>query len=72
MEEENEKVIEEVTQEVNQADPGDENVVKVDESKFKSAGDDDVIKVDLSKPPTPKQDEIKEDQNTKKYIYILL
>jgi len=60
MEEENEKVIEEVTQKVNQADPGDENVVKVDESKFKSAGDDSIIKVDLSKPPTPKQDEVKE------------
>mgnify|MGYP000229856900 CR=1 FL=1 len=61
MEEENEKVIEEITQEVNQADPGDENVVKVDESKFESAGDDSVIKVDLSKPLTPKQDEVKED-----------
>jgi len=60
MEEENEKVIEEITQEVNQADPGDENVVKVDESKFESAGDDNVLKVDLSKPPTPKEDEVKE------------
>jgi len=60
MEEENEKVIEEVTQEVNQADPGDENVVQVDESKFESAGDDSVLKVDLSKPPTPRKDEIKE------------
>ena len=60
MEEENEKVIEEVTQE-NQQDPGDENVVKVDESKFESAGDDSILKVDLSKPPTPKQDEVKED-----------
>jgi len=58
--EENEKVIEEITQEVNQADPGDENVVKVDESKFKSAGDDSVVKVDLSKPLTPKEDEVKE------------
>jgi len=58
MEEENEKVIEEVTQE-NQQDPGDENVVKVDESKFESAGDDSVLKVDLSKPLTPKEDEIK-------------
>jgi len=51
MEEENEKVIEEITQEVNQADPGDENVVKVDESKFESAGDDSIMKVDLSAPP---------------------
>ena len=61
MEEENEKVIEEITQEVNQVDPGDENVVKVDESKFESAGDDSVMKVDLSKPPTPKEkNEVKE------------
>ena len=59
MEEENEKVVEEITQKTNQADPGDENVVKVDESKFESAGDDSVLKVDLSKPPTPKEDEIK-------------
>ena len=59
MEEQNEKVIEEITQ-VNQADPGDENVVKVDESKFESAGDDSIMKVDLSKPPTPKEDEVKE------------
>jgi len=51
MEEENEKVVEEVTQEVSQADPGDENVVKVDESKFESAGDDSVTKIDLSIPP---------------------
>ena len=34
----------------------DENVVKVDESKFESAGNDEVIKVDLNKPPTPKED----------------
>ena len=62
MEEENEKVIEEVTQEVNQADPGDENVVQVDESKFESAGDDSILKIDLSKPPTPKEEnEVKED-----------
>jgi len=62
MEEEKEKVIEEVTQEVNQADPGDENVVQVDESKFESAGDDSIMKVDLSKPPTPKEEnEVKKD-----------
>jgi len=59
MEEKLEEVVEETTQ-VNQQDPGDENVVQVDESKFESAGDDEVIKVDLSKPPTPKQDEVKE------------
>ena len=55
-----EEVVEETTQEINQGDPGDENVVQVDESKFESAGDDNVIKVDLSKPPTPKEDEVKE------------
>jgi hypothetical protein len=53
MEEKDEKVVEETTQN-NQQDPGDENVVKVDESKFESAGDDDVIKVDLSVPPQEK------------------
>jgi len=53
MEEENVKVVEEITQE-NQQDSGDENVVKVDESKFESAGDDSVLKVDLSAPPQEK------------------
>jgi len=52
MEEENEKVVEEITQ--------DQTVETVDESKFESAGDDSVMKVDLSKPPTPKEDEVKE------------
>jgi len=51
MEEENEKVVEETTQETTE---------KVDESKFESAGDDSVIKVDLSKPIEPEQDEAKE------------
>ena len=60
MEEKLEEVVEETTQE-NQQDPGDENVVKVDESKFESAGDDSVIKVDLSKPITPEENETKED-----------
>ena len=55
MEEKLEEVVEETTQ-ANQQDPGDENVVKVDESKFESAGDDSVIKVDLNKPPTPKEE----------------
>ena len=62
MEEEKENVVEETTPKNNQGDPGDENVVKVDNSKFESAGDDNVIKVDLSKPPTPKEEnETKED-----------
>ena len=60
MEEKLEEVVEETTQK-NQQDPGDENVVKVDESKFESAGDDSVIKVDLSKPITPEENETKED-----------
>jgi len=61
MEEKLEEVVEETTQQTQQ-DPGDENVVKVDESKFESAGDNDVIKVDLSKPPIPKEEnETKED-----------
>jgi hypothetical protein len=60
MEEKNETVVEETTQ--NQQDPGDENVVKVDESKFESADDDSVIKIDLSKPPKPvEKNETKED-----------
>ena len=42
MEENNENVVDETTQE--------QTVETVDESKFDSAGDDSVIKVDLSKP----------------------
>ena len=62
MEEEKENVVEETTLKNNQGDPGNENVVKVDKSKFESAEDDSVIKVDLSKPPTPKKEnETKED-----------
>jgi len=58
MEEKNENVVEEITQEkIDQV----EEIFQVDESKFESAGDDSVIKVDLSKPPTPKEDEVKED-----------
>ena len=52
MEEKDENVVEETTQETTE---------QVDESKFESANDDSVIKVDLSKPPTPKEDEVKED-----------
>ena len=52
MEEENEKVVEEITQETTE---------QVDESKFESAGDDTVMKVDLSKPPKPEEEnEVKE------------
>ena len=53
MEEKDENVVEEITQEATE---------QVDESKFESAGDDNVMKVDLSKPPIPKEEnEIKED-----------
>jgi len=45
MEEENEKVVEETTQ---------ETIQKVNESKFKSAGNDNVIKVDLNAPQQEK------------------
>ena len=45
MEEKDEQVVEETTQ---------ESTNQVDESKFESADDDSVFKVDLSKPPTPK------------------
>jgi hypothetical protein len=47
MEEKEEKVVEEITQETTE---------QVDENKFESADDDSVIKVDLSKPPTPKEE----------------
>jgi len=62
MEEKDENVVEETTTQ-NQQDPGDENVVKVDESKFESAGDNSIAKVDLSKPLKPKEEknETKED-----------
>jgi len=54
MEEKDEQVVEETTQETTE---------QVDKSKFESAGDDSVVKVDLSKPPTPKEEknETKED-----------
>jgi hypothetical protein len=57
MEEKNEKVVEETTQEQTEETP------QIDESKFESVGDDSVIKVDLSKPPIPKEEknETKED-----------
>ena len=62
MKEKLEEVVEETTQK-NQQDPGDENVVKVDESKFESAGDDSVAKVDLSKPPKPKEEKNETKEN---------
>jgi hypothetical protein len=60
MEEKNDNVVEETTQEPNNQV---EETPQIDESKFDSAGDDSVIKIDLSKPPTPKEEknETKED-----------
>jgi len=48
MEEKDEQVVEETTQ---------ESTEQVDESKFESAGDDSVVKVDLNNPPKEKEDE---------------
>ena len=63
MEEKLEEVVEETTTQ-NQQDPGDENVVKVDKSKFESADDDSVVKVDLSKPPKPEEKNEESKENT--------
>jgi len=62
MEEKNENVVEETTQDQVEQTPVEETP-QLDESKFDSAGDDSVLKIDLSEPPTPKeeQDETKKD-----------
>ena len=52
MEENKENVVEETTRQATE---------QVDTSKFKSADDPNIIKVDLTKPPTPKENETKED-----------
>jgi len=67
MEEKLEEVVEETTK-ANQQDPGDQNVVKVDESKFESAGNDNILKVDLSKPPQAKQEEAEAEEKTEETI----
>ena len=54
MEEKNENVVEETTQETNEQV---EETTQIDESKFESAGDDNVIKVDLNNPPQEKESE---------------
>ena len=53
MEEKNENVVEETTQDTTEQV---EEVTKVDMSKFNSADDPDVIKVDLSNPPKIEED----------------
>jgi hypothetical protein len=57
MEEKDEQVVEETTQETTEQI---EETPQIDESKFESADDDSVIKVDLSKPPTPKEEKNEE------------
>ena len=60
MEEKNEEVVEETTQDQVEQTPVEETP-QIDESKFESAGDDSIIKVDLSKPPViPEENETKE------------
>ena len=59
MEEKNENVVEETTQEQVEQTPVEETP-QIDESKFKSASDDSVIKEDLSKPITPEENETEE------------
>ena len=56
MEEKNENVVEETTQDQVEQTPVEETP-QIDESKFESAQDDSVIKIDLSKPPTPKEEQ---------------
>tara|TARA_R110002012_G_scaffold115162_2_gene262069 strand:- start:1075 stop:2256 length:1182 start_codon:yes stop_codon:yes gene_type:complete len=65
MTEENNEVLEEVTEE--QVEQPKEEVVenKIDESKFESAGDDSVIKIDLSKPPQNQESEKVEEEPAK-------
>ena len=60
MEEKDENVVEETTQDQAEQTPVEETP-QIDESKFESAGDDSVVKVDLSKPITPEENETKED-----------
>jgi len=55
MEEKDEQVVEETTQETTE---------QVDKSKFESADDDSVIKIDLSKPPKPEEKNEEPEKNT--------
>ena len=61
MEEKEEKVVEENTQETTEKT---EETPQVDESKFESAGDDSVIKVDLSEPPKLVEENVQPTDNT--------
>jgi len=62
MEEKDENVVEETTQNNQQV----EETPQVNENKFDSANDESVIKVDLSKPPTPKEEKNEKPEQTTK------
>ena len=61
MAEENDNIVEEVTNDVTEQPTEQVEEKQIDESKFESAGDDSVIKVDLSNPPETKSEEVKEE-----------
>jgi len=66
--EENNDVIEEITEEKNEQ-PSEKVVENVlDESKFDSAGDPDIIKIDLSAPPPEPKKEEKAVEETKENV----
>jgi len=74
MAEENENVVEEITDVTKESteQPLEEVVEnKIDESKFKSAGDDSVIKIDLSQPPPEKSEEVKEKPADEKEVDVV-
>ena len=61
MEEKEEKVVEETTQEITEQV---EETPQIDKSKFESAEDDSVVKVDLSNPPKPVEENVQPTDNT--------
>ena len=63
MEEKDEQVVEETTQETGEQV---EETPQTDESKFESAGDDSVMKVDLSKPPKIEKEDAVQESETEK------
>ena len=71
MTEENNEVLEEVTEE--KIEQPKEEVVKekVDESKFESAGDDSVTKIDLSNPPIKENEEVDQQPTEEEKVDIV-
>ena len=63
MEEKDENVVEETTQETTEQV---EETPQIDESKFESAGDDDIIKVDLNEPPKIEKEDAVQESKTEK------